>query len=345
MTARPLPLPHLSFSAAEVETADRAEAWRCTFSPMFEATPRVAAQDLRGGLDAYHLGQIMIGGAQFPEHRFLRDRAWVSRSSVDHYFLQLYVSGGYSGALGRHAVTLRPGDVEVLHLGQTFDTTALASRTLAIMMPKDLLDDRIGSATHLHGTILKRESGAGALMSDYLRFLGRLMPKMTMADAPMIVEGCVATVAAALRPTADNMNAAAPQVGAVLIDRILRHVEANLRDPALEAGRLCAQFRISRSYLYRLMEPFGGIASYIRGRRLRAAMTMLRNSRARGRRICDVAFASGFTDEKTFGRAFRAEFAMTPSEARAAPATTVDMASPPEFSQWVGGLGRGNGRL
>jgi AraC-like DNA-binding protein len=334
-------LPHLTFSAAEVEAADRAEAWRHTFSPMFEAIPQVAAKHLRGGLDAYHLGQIMIGGAQFPEHRFLRDRAWASRSGVDHYFLQLYVSGGYAGALGRQAATLRPGDVEILHLGQTFDTTALASRTLALMMPKDLLDDRIGSVTHLHGTILKRETGAGALMGDYLRLLGRLMPKMTMTDAPMIVEGCVATVAAALRPTADNLNAAVPQVGAVLIDRLLRHVEANLRDPALDAGRLCAQFRISRSYLYRLMEPFGGIATYIRSRRLRAAMTMLRDPQARARRICDVAFACGFSEEKTFGRAFRAEFAMTPSEARAAPATAVDLTAPPEFSRWVGGLGRG----
>jgi AraC-like DNA-binding protein len=338
MTARLL--PHLSFSAAELEERDRTEAWRHTFSSMFEATPMVAPRDLRGRMDVYHLGQIMIGGAQFPRHRFRRNQAWASRSGVDHYFLQLYASGGYSGALGRRNANLRAGDVEVLHMGQTFDTRAQASRTRAVMIPKDLLDDRIGSVADLHGTVLKRETGAGALLGHYLRMLGRLTPRMTVADAPIIVEGCLATVAAALRPTADALNAAAPQVGAVLADRVLRHIEANLRDPALTADSLCARFRLSRSYLYRLMEPFGGVARYIRGRRLRLAMTMLNDPQGRSRRVADVAYACGFADEKTFGRAFRAEFAMTPSEARDPSGPAADVAAPPDFSRWLVGLGR-----
>lgn len=338
MTARLL--PHLSVSAAEFEEGDRTEAWRHTFESMFEASPMVAPEELRGRLDVYHLGQMMIGGAQFPRHRFRRDRAWASRSGVDHYFLQLYVGGGYFGSVGRREATLRAGDVEVLHLGQTFDTVAQASRTHAVMIPRDLLDDRIGSVADLHGTILRRETGAGALLGHYLRMLGRLTPGITEADAPIIVEGCLATVAAALRPTADALNAAASQVGAVLADRILRHIEANLRDRALTADGLCARFRVSRSYLYRLMEPFGGVARYVRGRRLRLAMAMLTDPEGRGRRVSDVAYACGFADEKTFGRAFRAEFAMTPSEARDACGTAASFASPPDFSRWLVGLGR-----
>lgn len=337
MTAR---LPHLSFSAAELEERDRAEAWRHTFSSMFEAIPKVAPEDLRGRLDVYHLGQIMIGGAQFPRHRFRRDQAWASRSGVDHYFLQLYVSGGYSGSLGRRDATLRAGDVEVLHMGQTFDTMAQASRTHAVMIPKDLLDERIGSVADLHGTVLTRETGAGALLGHYLQMLGRVTPGMTVADAPILVEGCLATVAAALRPTADALNAAAPQIGAVLADRVLRYIEANLREPALTVDSLCARFRVSRSYLYRLMEPFGGVASYVRRRRLRFAIAMLSDPQGRGRRVADVAYACGFADEKTFGRAFRAEFSMTPSEARDASATAAGAASPPDFSRWLVGLGR-----
>lgn len=333
-------LPHLSFSVAELAERDRMDAWRHTFSSLFDATPLTAPTDLKGGLDAYHLNQIMIGGAQFPEHHFRRDQAWASRSGIDHYFLQFYASGGYTGSLGHRDAVLRAGDVEVLHMAQTFDTMAAASRTFAIMIPKDLLDDRIGSVTDLHGTVLRRETGAGALLGDYLQLLGRLMPRMSAADAPIIVEACLATVAAALRPTADRLNAAAPQVGAVLADRILRHIEANLRDPALGTDSLCAHFRVSRSYLYRLMESFGGVAHHIRHLRLRLAMTMLRDQQGRNRRIADVAYVCGFADEKTFGRAFRAEFAMTPSEARDNSGAAAGASSPPDFSRWLVGLGR-----
>lgn len=338
MTARPL--PHLSFSATEVEARDRADAWRKTFSSMFEAIPAVTPEDLQGGLDAYHLGQIMVGGAQFPSHRFCRDRAWASRSGVDHYFLQLYVRGGYSGSLGRRDATLRPGDVEVLHLGQTFDTVASASRTCAVMVPRDLLDHRISGVADLHGTVLRRETGAGALLGHHLRMLRRLASRMTVADAPIVVEGCLATLAAALRPTADALRAAAPQIAAALADRVLAHIEANLRDPRLGAASLCARFHLSRSYLYRLMEPFGGVAQHIRSRRLRLAMTLLSDPQARGRRVADVAYACGFADEKTFGRAFRAEFSMSPSEARAAAAAATRAGEPPEFARWMAGLGR-----
>jgi AraC-like DNA-binding protein len=338
MTARPL--PHLSFSATEVEERDRLEAWRQTFASMFEATPVVAPQALRGGLDAFHLGQIMVGGAEFPAHRFRRDQAWAARSGVDHYFLQIYLRGGYSGSLGSRDATLRPGDVEVLHLGQTFNTVASASRTCAVMIPRDLLDDRLGGVADLHGTVVRRETGAGALLGHYVRMLRRLAPRMTVADAPIVVEGCVATVAAALRPTADALRAAAPQIGAALTDRVLAHIEANLRDPRLGADSLCARFRVSRSYLYRLMEPFDGVAQHIRRRRLRLAMTLLNDPKARGRRVADVAYACGFADEKSFGRAFRAEFAMSPSEARERDDAASLAATPPEFSRWLAGLGR-----
>lgn len=336
-------LPHLSFSTEDVDPTDRVEAWRQTLASMFDPTPKVAPQSLQGRLDIYHLGQIMAGGVDFPDHHFRRDKAWASKSGFDHYFLQIYLEGGYVGSLGGSDVALRAGDVEVLHMGQTFDTMAAASSTFGVMIPKDLLDQRMGSIADLHGTVLKRDSSAGALLGSYLRTLRDVLPKATAQEAPMIVEGCLGLVAASLRPTADALAAAAPQIGAVLTDRILHHVEAHLDSPSLGTESLCVQFRLSRSYLYRLMEPFGGVANHIRRRRLHRAMAMLSQPQGRGSRICDIAYACGFSDEKAFGRAFRAEFDMTPSEARKGAGESMPTKGTPQFSQWLVGLGRPRG--
>ncbi|MHC2089024.1 helix-turn-helix transcriptional regulator [Methylobacterium sp. CM6244] len=83
---------------------------------------------------------------------------------------------------------------------------------------------------------------------------------------------------------------------------------------SLGIDTLITQFGLSRATLYRLFEHEGGVASYIRERRLLRAMKLL--GAAGGRpRISSVAYATGFSDEKTFSRAFRRRFGFLPSEA------------------------------
>ncbi|MGT2493518.1 hypothetical protein ACU4GD_31100 [Cupriavidus basilensis] len=50
-----------------------------------------------------------------------------------------------------------------------------------------------------------------------------------------------------------------------------RHVEANLHDPDLSPDSVLASLHLSRASVYRLFEHEGGLAAYIRSRRLRMA--------------------------------------------------------------------------
>ncbi len=334
-------IPHLAFTTEGMDARDRVEAWRQNLAPIVEVMPQVDPAGLNARLDIYHLGEVMVGGIDAPAHHFRRDRAWVAQSGTDHYFLQMYLDGGYRGRMGEREVEVEAGDVEVLHLGQTFETVALPARTFGLLIPRDVLDQRVSGVADLHGMVLKASQPAGRLLGDHLASLRRTIGGATVADAAMLAEGCVALAAATLRPSAQAAEAAGTAIAGVLADRIARYIDAHLAEPELDVERLCGHFRLSRSYLYRLFEAQGGIAHAIRRRRLGRAFVLLRAPGRTPTRICDVAYACGFGSEASFTRAFRAEFGLSPSEARALSMELCPtVSSAHQFAAWVTALGR-----
>jgi AraC-like DNA-binding protein len=72
---------------------------------------------------------------------------------------------------------------------------------------------------------------------------------------------------------------------------------------------------ISRTRLYNLFEPFGGVMHYVQHRRLLSAHAALTDPNDR-RLIFQIAEERGFTDGAEFSRAFKRAFGYSPSEVR-----------------------------
>src|SRR5690606_34497146 len=89
-----------------------------------------------------------------------------------------------------------------------------------------------------------------------------------------------------------------------------------LSDTTLSTERLCEVFGISRTRLYKMFASSDGVASYIRNRRLSAALATLRDPQQGHRKIIDLALTFGFGSEASFIRAFRRRYGMTPGDAR-----------------------------
>lgn len=100
------------------------------------------------------------------------------------------------------------------------------------------------------------------------------------------------------------------------LESLKRLVERYLDSPELSAEFVCARSGWSRATVYRLFEPEGGLARYIRQRHLLRAFRELMSARQPRRRIVDLAVAHQFSSEATFNRAFRRAFGIPPGKVR-----------------------------
>ena len=109
---------------------------------------------------------------------------------------------------------------------------------------------------------------------------------------------------------------------------VRRHIDAHLSDPTLDAEQVAARFALSRATLYRLFEPFGGVAGYIRARRLRRAFFALRARELANLRISDIAQRCGFASMATFTRTFNNAYGVTPAALRSVSALNPTRPNP-----------------
>jgi len=161
---------------------------------------------------------------------------------------------------------------------------------------------------------------------------------MTMAEAPLVAQATTDMIAACFQSTTETTERARAAIDQTMRQRIQRHITAHLESPSLHTEALCAEFRISRSQLYRLFEPLGGVAHYIQEQRLTRACAELCNPAHDHRRIYEIAFALGFSSEAHFSRVFRSTFGVSPSDVRGrAQATRVNASRPVSTADPNGG--------
>jgi AraC-like DNA-binding protein len=91
-----------------------------------------------------------------------------------------------------------------------------------------------------------------------------------------------------------------------------RHLLSTELSPELVAG----EFAMSRAVLYRLFEPLGGVAGYVRRRRMEWAAEQFARDGAAPRTIASIAERAGFDSVPAFARAFRAHHGHSPADLR-----------------------------
>ena len=150
-----------------------------------------------------------------------------------------------------------------------------------------------------------------------MRSLISRLPLMTAEEGTAAAAGSVAMIAACFQPAAATFARAKSELLDSLLVQMRRHIAQRLREGELDVDTLCRVFGISRATLYRLFEPFGGVATYIHNQRLSHVFTALMNPLQNHCRISEIAHDWGFSSESHFSRSFRKAFGMSPSEARA----------------------------
>ena len=102
----------------------------------------------------------------------------------------------------------------------------------------------------------------------------------------------------------------------VLLERIMKEINANIDDPSLNVEKLSSEVGVSRAHLHRKMKDLIGMtpSDYIRNIRLKRACELLRRPDIE---VTQVAYKIGFTSQPHFSSHFKRYTGFSPSEYRA----------------------------
>lgn len=305
--------PHQQFAAYRQECAP----WLDTEAP---ATPGFAID-----AETWALGPFALVHSQSPAVSNRRNAGHIRRDQMDHWSINILRAGTLRGRIGDTDIILRPGAPMLLSLREPNEIRRTDTDWLRLFIARDAMPELAPMLDAARNRPL--DSGLWRLVGDYLEVLALRLPCMSAEDLPGVIAATRAMIAAAARTGRQDDALALPQAEELTRGRILGLIRQHIGAATLTPDRLCRLAGVSRSQMYRIFEPLGGVARTIQAERLRQAHRCLADVADR-RGIQDIAEAFGFFDPSSFSRAFRQAFGVTPTALRRGAPAMAEPAPP-----------------
>jgi AraC-like DNA-binding protein len=305
-----------SFTTHPLPRSQQLAAWRAWYDSIYDIDSRhepeagFPAENMTWGLDGFAISRVST-----PAVSLNRTRALIRRNPVDHWAIIL---GTRSATELRYRDATRTVAARVpfiVSLAEERSCTQMQDERIVLFLARDSFRAISSILDAAGGTSL--DTPGGRLLADYMLLLERNFRSLPSHDAPPLRRALTAMMSACLAPPDDRPASASPQTRPALMERVRQSVRRHLRSPSLSAALLCREAATSRSQLYRLLEGEGGVAHYIRRRRLSESFAVLCDT-SNNLSIGLIAESLCFGDASDFSRAFRREFGASPSDVRAA---------------------------
>jgi len=244
---------------------------------------------------------------------FERTATQARRDGLDHWVFNLARHGRQEVRTADGELDADPGLLSLFSLAGPYSVRRTSVDWVGLFVPRGAFPAIDKAFSHkAHHTFT---DPLGRLFASYLVSLSDELPHMNEDD--------LAAAAHATRSFLTNfimspVGAAAseePDLDAPRLRCIRDFIDGNLRSWNLHTGRICKMAGVSRSNLYRMFEPYGGVVRYIQQRRLQCAHELLADP-ACTRAVNEIASEYCFPDPSTFSRAFRHEFGFSPMDLR-----------------------------
>ncbi len=256
----------------------------------------------------FQLPHAVLARVTSVAQRLARGPAEIARGG-DQLVLYAQVKGEVDAVYAGRTRKLRPGDVAIIDYSREIESCASDFEIIYLMVAREHVP-RLLREEPVHGTVFPGGSGTGQMLYRTLESLLETADGMTLAQADAAVDGVLAMAAGMLERTPAHES----DPGYAFLARALALIDREIARPDLSPSLIQASLPLSRSALYRLFEPLGGVSATILQRRLDRAMKMLLTGTAVKPPVRAIARSVGFQSEDQFGRAFRRRFGITPHQ-------------------------------
>lgn len=301
---------------------DRFTAWRSSIGVVFDPSldDRTDPLTFNARVEAAMFGQVFMGRVVSCTQAFSRPQSKISLDGLDAYLVQVFRTGTCEVQDGRHTRIVRPGDIYIIDASAPLEAIDFGFDHITTFIPRDLIDRNLVNPDGHHRRVIPAHMPLAKLLYAFICGLNANQTDMTVYDG-------LAAVAPLLSLTESLLNAKVPgaagqqdplAVEFAVLNTIKDHIESNLGDRGLTPDSVAAAMGMSRSRLYRLFEPLGGVSRYIKQRRLRRSLRDLLDQDHQYLRISEIAWRWGFGSESDYSRAFKQRYGTSPSGARSA---------------------------
>lgn len=294
-------------------------AWQERMSPVYDIWPssKQAEDTFDASLSRYTIDNLSIFDFRTGPNLAVRSLGRVSTESVRDITFSVFLEGPPAEFLGgkpRSDVPHMPQlpSILALDMDQPCAIRSFHGRILLLFVPRALVERSFPDAASLHGRWIHATTPLTRILIEHVVALRRQIVGLGKKEAHQSFLTAVELIVAAFSHQAGLAGNARAAVRAAIYGQVRRHVETNLHDPNLSPDSVLASLHLSRASVYRIFEHEGGLAAYIRNRRLRMAADEL--VRFPHMEVQDVASGLGFNDASSFTRAFRRAFDIAPRE-------------------------------
>lgn len=315
----------------------RMEVWRAIVGAHYDVALDSAASPGFGiSLQTYRLDTLIT--ARLSGSPRVARRGLTPRRSGTGNFIKLRVNE--AGACDVHFEhdrhRLGPGAVHILDHACGRIERHDRHRTLSVWIPHAALDWRTGERPALLS--LPFGAAGGLMLRDAMQGLYAAAPIATGREPAALAAGFSGLARGILDGAA--LTEQEPEIRAARIRSMRRFLDERLQDPDLGPEALLQAFGAARATIYRDFAEAGGVARYIRTRRLERAFDELAAAAPERGLVRRVAERWCFSSVAHFSEAFRETHGCTPGSViglRAASAAAS--AADPRAFAWIGDAG------
>jgi AraC-like DNA-binding protein len=319
-------LGRTNFSTRSVPPDQRHDHYRREVLTALDA--RDPEPGFTANITALRLGPHAFYVTETGGQTMFRTPEMIAADGLDHYIVQFNIAGSHTGDFDGVPFAFGPGEVGICDLSRPMLMHSTTVKVLTTFLPRADVE-AVAPDIALHGMVL--DANRAGLLIEHLTSVTRWFPRLLPETLPGITRATIALLGACLAMEAGRADFGVRE--SPVLARARAYVEHNLLEPSLNPARISEALGVSRSTLYRLFEPLGGVTGYIWERRLHLARAALLDPK-RARRISEIAFQCGFSSEAHFSRSFRKAFNMRPSDLRSLQPSLAEEPDTP-FAKWT----------